>query len=363
MAINYYVELLSRIKSVSVIVEEENQKVVPIIAADHLLQINSRLIKLRINEQEISIPLPVDVPQVPNLSSCLKQRNNIVSIRLPLIDSKVDRSTNSLMSISTNYKWNSSYLKKTIIKYTFNCSSCGNVLIDSKKLTSTLDMPSELWAEMMDFWHCHKPETTNSISYTDKFSSLKPQAHGIITGTYYIAFNNEDEDYGVGKDSNDDIFCAQCSKIIGEYDSKVNLDKLFNWNLRLKHHEHEESFQPYFHTYDILLDNVNGNATRIIELTNDTESKSILIWIFNIGLDVIVKDLGHMNNCMKLYYTVDETSIDQERKNRGEIDQVTVLDIILESTIAQLTKVNDKLPESTKGMGENWKLGLLYKGD
>lgn len=358
MTVNYYVELLSRIKSISVIVEEEDQKAS--LSVDSLIQVDSKLLKLKVKNQDSSIfiPLPIEVPQIPNLSSCFKQKNNIVSIRLPLVDSIVDRSTNSLMSISTNYKWNSSYLRKSVQIYQFNCLECDNVLIDSSQVSSVLDMPSEIWAEMMDFWHCHKPES--KTNYADKFSSLKPEKDGIIMGAYYVAFNIDDGIYGVTKVSNN-ISCTKCSKSIGEYDPKVKLDKVFNWDLVFKHHGKEELFKPYFHTYDILLDNVNGNATRILELSNEDESKSILVWIFNIGLDVIIKGVGMKKNCMKLYYTTDRSNIDEERKNRGEIDQVTVLDSILESTIQQLTSINERLPKSTREMGKNWKLGLLYK--
>lgn len=359
MTINYYVELLSRIRSVSVLVEEEDENVVFI--AKKLVQIDSKLIKLILEDEEsIDIPLPIDVPQIPNLSSCFQQKGNIVSIRLPLVDAERDRSTNALMSISSNYKWNASYLRKSVVNYTFNCSSCNNPLISSTKVKSVLDMPSELWAEMMDFWHCHKPDTKSS--YIEKFSSLSPEKNGIITGAYYIAFNSDDDIYGVRK-SLGTIQCTGCSKIVGEYDSKVKLDKLFNWELKLCHHGKMEIFQPFYYTYDTLLDNVNGNAIRIIELSNNSNTKSILIWIFNIGLDVIVKDLGLRENSMKLYYTSDKDDIEEERKNRGEIEQVFVLDLIIDSTIQQLTYINKKLPKSSRKMGKNWKLALLYKDE
>ena len=37
------------------------------------------------------------------------------------------------------------------------CRSCGSVLVKRGKIQSWKDLPSEGWAEMMDFWHCHKP--------------------------------------------------------------------------------------------------------------------------------------------------------------------------------------------------------------
>ena len=55
------------------------------------------------------------------------------------------------------------------------CKSCGYIWIDSS-ISSWRDLPSENWAEMMDFWHCHKPEAeTNGHS------------NGHVTGKGYAA--------------------------------------------------------------------------------------------------------------------------------------------------------------------------------
>lgn len=38
------------------------------------------------------------------------------------------------------------------------CKSCGEILVEQGKVTEWRDLPNENWAEMMDFWHCHKPD-------------------------------------------------------------------------------------------------------------------------------------------------------------------------------------------------------------
>lgn len=40
----------------------------------------------------------------------------------------------------------------------FSCRKCGAVIVQKDVVKSWRDLPSENWAEMMDFWHCHKPE-------------------------------------------------------------------------------------------------------------------------------------------------------------------------------------------------------------
>ncbi|KAF9879116.1 snf2 family helicase [Colletotrichum karsti] len=37
------------------------------------------------------------------------------------------------------------------------CRSCEEVVVSEGKVREWKDLPSENWAEMMDFWHCHKP--------------------------------------------------------------------------------------------------------------------------------------------------------------------------------------------------------------
>jgi hypothetical protein len=39
----------------------------------------------------------------------------------------------------------------------FLCRSCGGVIVGKGRVKEWRDLPSENWAEMMDFWHCHKP--------------------------------------------------------------------------------------------------------------------------------------------------------------------------------------------------------------
>ncbi len=58
------------------------------------------------------------------------------------------------------------------------CQSCGNQLITN--VTDWKDLPSGGWADMMDFWHCHKPTTENG-NY-DTAGSTKGYAASNVLG-------------------------------------------------------------------------------------------------------------------------------------------------------------------------------------
>lgn len=42
------------------------------------------------------------------------------------------------------------------------CRQCGTVFVPAGTITVWKDLPSENWAEMMEFWHCHKPDPENN---------------------------------------------------------------------------------------------------------------------------------------------------------------------------------------------------------
>lgn len=42
--------------------------------------------------------------------------------------------------------------------YGVACRKCGNYIVGEGVLEEWKDLPSENWAEMMEFWHCHKPD-------------------------------------------------------------------------------------------------------------------------------------------------------------------------------------------------------------
>jgi hypothetical protein len=52
----------------------------------------------------------------------------------------------------------------------FSCRDCGAVVVKREVVKTWKDLPSENWAEMMDFWHCHKPD----VPHTDGSSDQPP---------------------------------------------------------------------------------------------------------------------------------------------------------------------------------------------
>lgn len=61
--------------------------------------------------------------------------------------------------------WSATDLKPNL---DVTCRKCDNVIITKDKLNEWKDLPSENWAEMMEFWHCHKPTTNGHANQDEK---------------------------------------------------------------------------------------------------------------------------------------------------------------------------------------------------
>jgi hypothetical protein len=46
------------------------------------------------------------------------------------------------------------------------CKGCQGTVVSRDKITQWRDLPNENWAEMMDFWHCHKPDEHHLHDHT-----------------------------------------------------------------------------------------------------------------------------------------------------------------------------------------------------
>jgi hypothetical protein len=73
-----------------------------------------------------------------------------LSWRLPL-----DAKSLSPSQQADHMPWSATDLKPSSV---VACGMCRAIIVPSGAVESWKDLPSENWAEMMEFWHCHKPD-------------------------------------------------------------------------------------------------------------------------------------------------------------------------------------------------------------
>ena len=141
---------------------------------------------------EIRLPAAVRQGFVPGVDPRSVRE---LSLRLPVADKAVDELRSIELSGVSDPIWSASSLSSNA---RIACRACQALLVkDSVNIWK--DLPSEDWAEMMDFWHCHKPETDDSVSHHDGLqkgygaaSSIEPTAGTGLLDTMYVLLVRDD---------------------------------------------------------------------------------------------------------------------------------------------------------------------------
>jgi hypothetical protein len=145
-----YAELLSNIRQVSIIAALEtpcNQSTKVQLSDDG---------KQFILHHEDTV-LSMSLPALVALSSQLQKPvlgSQELSWRLPLSPSCIL----SNLDQNNDVPWSSKHFQAIGEDIGYACRQCGSIIVEIGVIKKWKDLPSENWAEMMEFWHCHKPD-------------------------------------------------------------------------------------------------------------------------------------------------------------------------------------------------------------
>ena len=74
--------------------------------------------------------------------------------------------------------WDGVTLSKQDSGIEARCKNCEGVVLKKEAVNVWKDLPNENWAEMMDFWHCHKPDEDHLHDHAHKIGVQKGYAAG-----------------------------------------------------------------------------------------------------------------------------------------------------------------------------------------
>lgn len=368
----YYCEYLSRINSISIIIELET--------AFRLVQKisfrNDKQLELVTDGTEHIINLPIAIKSIDHaIIQVLKYQEGCLNLRIEsrkeaenchnVILEKTEPFIDS--SGSTIDKWSCKDLKNKTVhtgsnhKFSFECVFCSCSIVDSNKYSRFMDLPSELWLEMMDFWHCHKPNISGADNHSKKYEKLSPSSDEVIIGSYYLLLKTNGMLINEGQRAE----CQNCSKQLGEIEQD-EVAKIFKWNLRLRLGDLVEVYEPFVYVYHLLVERVNSSATRKFKIYSDQGSKSMFLWVMNVGVNVSTSYSVLGSSIKVLYYFESEKSENEEdnksapggpeaEKEEDKIEEKSVestkLDLVIfESLVEELNRVYSSLPKTCRHM-------------
>ena len=115
---------------------------------------DQRTLSLRHEDEESTIELPCSAADRANLKLPSVAAREL-SFRLVVSDSAI-LSAPPRQATDCNDPWPASRLSSGT---QVACGSCGTLLVNNANVWKHL--PSAGWADMMDFWHCHKPSSSD----------------------------------------------------------------------------------------------------------------------------------------------------------------------------------------------------------
>lgn len=361
----YLVEYLPRINCVGVHIDEVQNVILEGMTQDILtLGYHSDILSDR-KDVEIHLPKKIDVDENRGVSF-VKGNTKSWSLRL-----KVDPKHNK-HPIKTGFnseegnkldKWDRKYLK-SLETFLFRCEHCDAPILDNKVNCKVInEMPSDNWMELMDYWHCHKPDVHEnqkglaSILNSSRYSSLKPLINEVLVGESSLNTNYDTIIGRVIQKDDTSLVCYNCACILGEVTGD-NLCKLYKWKLKLFDVSNED-VQIYDPKNDIILMllNYTKNYSGRYSILKCKGFPDIMLWIFAIDIGVTLGNNKIFPHALKILYITDKEEFIKISKNHN-VEEFKVKELPFKTFLEDLKENHHSLPESAQQF-TNWKISYL----
>ncbi|KAI4727313.1 hypothetical protein E4T49_04929 [Aureobasidium sp. EXF-10728] len=248
------------------------------------------------------------------------------------------------------------------------CKHC-DALVSSDKIQIWKNLPSEAWAEMMDLWHCHKPDEPDHAH--DEAPTKKGYAAGNkLTAQVGIglvdvmSFLLSEDDCTVecrSSENGDNIHqahCKSCDAILGYRDPQTEGLRLQKPYLALSS-KRDSSPQSYdaTHWFSCYLNQAieSQGVRKFVFPTLPYE-----IWVFSTNLAYSSSACPEPTQAMKVLFRAREGDQDVETLRAANLlIETLTLSPILEKLLHEvLQRKNSELPESLK-VFMGWKVAVL----
>ncbi|KAK1138636.1 hypothetical protein N8T08_002131 [Aspergillus melleus] len=289
------------------------------------------------------------------------------------------------------------------------CRQCETVVLDSPGddagATSSRspgwvwkDLPSGNWAEMMDFWHCHKPDPEPEDKQ-DEDPNATVKGYGAanqvvaIPGTVLVDVAtfliSQTECKGLKQVQSDDtgesslqlqreLHCENCDFLIGMEDTVSQGWRLFKTSLSASTpaEEQDEDGNSTWHSHPIetvvaaqLLELIERESTRRF-VVHGGQKNGLLLWVFNPDLwysnsspDHSVTAQRAMKVLFQIVADVDEMLHPENGKTLSlSLDELRLPPYVFYAVSRSLEGSSEGLPVSARNFRE-WRVAVMHRFD
>ncbi|KAI6825460.1 hypothetical protein KC340_g13974 [Hortaea werneckii] len=290
--------------------------------------------------------------------------------------------------------WMSSHLSASA---EISCANCRSVLIPRGAVTQWKDLPSEGWAEMMDFWHCHKPDAPHDHHHAHGVHGSAGRGIGAnsklavergvgLVGPLELLFAKEDtqnikvSSTHLTSSHENTLLCIKCNTNLGNFDTNTQAHRLGKQSLSIS--DNPDS-APISHNTELWLSchlltsaDAQGvrkfkvyrhcHATEEEEETNSPTLTALQIWLF--ATDLVISSSAAQTPeplpVLKILYKYAEVPA-EESTGRLNAQALSEGELELPQHEWELLR---RLLEESKGLlpsrarrFQDWKVGVLRR--
>ncbi|KAI1736540.1 ubiquitin-conjugating enzyme E2-binding protein [Xylaria scruposa] len=388
-----YAELLSNIRQVSVGCTLPT----PVSAVTRAtVSTDGRTLTVAHDGSNETVQLPESVVPIPQLPIRASGGGTSLSWRLPLAAAAAPATGRAT---EEPVPWSATDLEpgSTVV-----CRTCKSTIVDAGALKVWKDLPSENWAEMMEFWHCHKPHSHDHDNDEEHLTSRGYGASSRITAQPGVGFVDLTSflladsdlakcsiaasaginDLGDETKATNTLHCTSCKTNIGvQNDQDPSSISLFKWQVLVQQQNHASpEFPPpslaQCVSAMLLATMARSGCSKSILLPIKTQpshaAKSedanqlqdlLNIWVFNANITYASTEAPTSpTSAIKVFYrTVSQKAADKMLDSIvSDVQDISLPSEAITAIFGLLNKSNDFVPQNDRKFQE-WIVGLLEK--
>ncbi|KAF2397415.1 hypothetical protein EJ06DRAFT_482129 [Trichodelitschia bisporula] len=254
---------------------------------------------------------------------------------------------------------------------------CGRELVQG--VQEWRDLPREGWAEMMDFWHCHKPheegdhkDVAAKKGYGASRGVTALESIGLVGLTYFVV--SEQDCTGIkasrffhSHDGRARLRCEKCDSVVGVVDKLAEGWRLYKWAVGVKTGDEVETFKVQKWVTALLgagIENSGGRRFVVEDEDEGGEKGALLLWVFTDDL-AFSSSVGHTERqdptrAMKIFWKRIPNPKQLLEEHHFQYEHLPLPTNVYTDIEATLERSADMLPQSARKF-QDWDVGMLEK--